>query len=257
MTEQTRHSLAGVPIIGTTPERAVEYVLGRAAQSADFGEAIHLVNAYTIALALRRPGYGSIIESSHNNFPDGRPLSLVLRVLNKSACQIRGPQLFREVINQGQNRGVRHFFLGSTPETLRRLQNEIQLRYPRAEICGAYSPPFGPMSDTDLRRQDETIRRAAPDIVWVGLGTPKQDLEVERLAAVMPGVHIAVGAAFDFTAKTIPEAPRWITALCLEWLARFLSEPRRLWKRYLLGNALFMVGLMSPRFARAVARKTP
>ena len=111
---------------------------------------------------------------------------------------------------------------------------------------GAESPPFRELSATELKEQDERIRSSGATCVWVGLGTPKQDYEVSRLAAALPVTALAVGAAFDFLAGSVPQAPRWLQRSGLEWCYRLAREPKRLAKRYLWGN---------PRFLLSVARQ--
>ena len=107
-------------------------------------------------------------------------------------------------------------------------------------IVGVESPPFRVLSADELAQQDDRVLSSGADIVWVGLGTPKQDIESERLAAALPIVAVAVGAAFDFTAGTLQEAPAWMKSVGLEWFYRLIKEPRRLWKRYVFGNLRFL-----------------
>ncbi|GAA5193163.1 hypothetical protein GCM10023346_17170 [Arthrobacter gyeryongensis] len=140
----------------------------------------------------------------------------------------------------GRNSNVKHFLLGSTNDTLRKLNEELTSRYPGIEIVGQLSPPFRDQSPSELAAQDKFISDSEAQIVWVGLGTPKQDFEVLRLANRLPVVAVAVGAAFDFVAGTKKEAPVWIRKIGFEWLFRLLSEPRRLWRRYLFGNFEFL-----------------
>ncbi|MDP9889822.1 exopolysaccharide biosynthesis WecB/TagA/CpsF family protein [Pseudarthrobacter enclensis] len=106
------------------------------------------------------------------------------------------------------------------------------------------SPPFSAMSPREYESQDRRIEDTNPDIVWVGLGTPKQDFEAQRLATAGNFFAVAVGAAFDFSAGTKKEAPRWITALGFEWLFRLAAEPKRLWRRYLIGNFVFLYSVI-------------
>ena len=109
------------------------------------------------------------------------------------------------------------------------------------------SPPFRQLTTGELKDQDSIIRGDAPDIVWVGLGTPKQDYEAQRLASESGFVAIAVGAAFDFSAGTKREAPVWMRNLAIEWVYRFMSEPQRLWRRYIIGNAVFLFAVLNRR----------
>jgi N-acetylglucosaminyldiphosphoundecaprenol N-acetyl-beta-D-mannosaminyltransferase len=112
--------------------------------------------------------------------------------------------------------------------------------YPGIEIVGTYSPPFRALSDEEFADQDRMITESGAEIVWVGLGTPKQDVECKRMAASIPVTAVAVGAAFDFTAGTLETAPAWMRKAGIEWLHRLSSEPKRLWKRYLFGNTRFL-----------------
>lgn len=211
------------------------------------GRAFHLVNAYTISLAAREPGYAELLDSSTANFPDGKPLTWWKHADMTRLQQVRGPQLFENVIDMGRPSNIRHYLLGSSPETLTLLQRELRRRFPGVAIVGAYSPPFRKLSEEELARQDAAILESGADIVWVGLGTPKQDWEVSRLASALPVVSIAVGAAFDFSAGTKKTAPELLSKLGLEWFFRFLTEPRRLWKRYLIGNVVFLRSVICHR----------
>lgn len=204
------------------------------------GVDVHLINAYSIALSSEQDSYRECLESAFCNFPDGKPLSLLTRFSDEPLSQVRGPRLFEAVLDRGRTAGLRHFLLGSTPETLNALVESIERKYPGTSIVGIESPPFRKLSAEEVIAQDLRIKQSEADIVWVGLGTPKQDFEAQRLAS--KGFNaIAVGAAFDFTAGVKKEAPAWMTAAGFEWLFRFATEPRRLWRRYLIGNIQFLI----------------
>lgn len=204
---------------------------------------VHLVNAYTISLAARDGQYADLLSKGAINLPDGKPLTVLSRLRNKTPRlhHVRGPQLFLDVFDVGRQYGIRHFLLGSSPEVLARLQDALTMRYPGCDIVGIESPPYRPLTRPELVRQDLRIGTTRPDIVWVGLGTPKQDWEARRLAASIGATAIAVGAAFDFTAGTVKEAPEWVRAIGLEWFFRLCSQPKRLWRRYLIGNVEFLM----------------
>lgn len=119
------------------------------------------------------------------------------------------------------------------------LQSELERRHPGGQVVGRYSPLFRCLTPSELESQDELIRRSGANITWVGLGTLAQDFEAQRLAQSVPEVAVAVAAAFDFVARTKKEAPNWMIRFGLEWTFRFISEPKRLWKRYLISNATF------------------
>jgi len=130
--------------------------------------------------------------------------------------------------------GYRHFLYGGAPGVPELLARRLQERYPGLRIVGTYSPPFRPLTPEEDAEVVERINRARPDIVWVGLGTPKQELWMaEHVAKLQNPVMIGVGAAFDFHAGIKRQAPRWMQKHGLEWLFRLSQEPQRLWKRYL------------------------
>ena len=212
------------------------------ALSAECPETYRLINAYNLALADVDHNYQRLLLSSGVNLPDGRPLALILRLLNRSPDfeQVRGPSLFRECLDQGRDKGLRHYFLGGTSETLGALICEAERQFPGLKVVGSASPPFRPMTPAERLSQDEHIRASGADIVWVGLGTPKQDFEAARICRQLRVTTVAVGAAFDFLARTKREAHPLLRQLGLEWVHRLATEPQRLWRRYLFGNVRFI-----------------
>ncbi|MET7312735.1 WecB/TagA/CpsF family glycosyltransferase [Streptomyces sp. NPDC005571] len=249
----------GVPITAHTPESAARHVLHLArrirearhdqpdaseAVTARQGNDVHLSNAYTLALADRDTELRSLLRSASLNLPDGQSVVWANQLLHRGtplpSTRVYGPDLFLDVFALSQNTDVRHYLLGATPQVLDGLHRELRRRFPGTRIAGTCSPPFGPLNAEELRRQAEDIRAADADVVWVGLGTPKQDHWVADLCAQLPVVAVAVGAAFDFIAGTKRQAPPWMQNNGLEWLFRLGCEPRRLWRRYLFGNARFV-----------------
>lgn len=244
-------ALAGIPLVHAAPKDAAEQLCRMAKSSKESnGLSFHLVNAYTMALAHEDLQYAELLRSSTANFPDGKPLTWWKHKNGIRLQQIRGPQLFEDVMDLGRSSDVRHYLLGSSEETLILLEASLRRRYPGVNIVGTFSPPFRKLTNEEILVQDATIAETGAEIVWVGLGTPKQDWEVGRIAAELPVLSIAVGAAFDFSAGTKPTAPEWMSKLGLEWLFRFMSEPRRLWKRYLVGNLIFLWSVISHRPAQ-------
>lgn len=235
--------LAGLPIAMTTMSEAVERVVEFAVTRGTATD-IHLVNAYTVALADSDAEYRACIGGASLNLPDGKPLAWFTCLTRSRLRQVRGPSFFEQVMAAGRAHGLRHYLLGSTPETLKKLNCELSKRFPGVQIVGLESPPFRTMDVAEVREQDARIVEKAPHIVWVGLGTPKQDFEAKRVSASCDCIAIAVGAAFDFVAGTKREAPRWMTNIGVEWVFRFASEPRRLWRRYLIGNLIFLRAMM-------------
>jgi N-acetylglucosaminyldiphosphoundecaprenol N-acetyl-beta-D-mannosaminyltransferase len=176
--------------------------------------------------------------------PDGMPLVYLSRLAGRRTARVYGPDLMAAVCKQSVQLGHAHFLYGATPDTLAKLTERLGGRYPGIRIVGSYAPPFRPLTADERSSVAAEINRCDPDIVWVGLSTPKQEMWMgefrDRLKAP---VLLGVGAAFDFHAGTLRQAPRWMQPLCLEWFFRLLMEPRRLWRRYLLNNPKFIVSV--------------
>lgn len=236
---------AGVPITAGAREAAADELIRRATTPNERGVDVHLCNAYTLALADKDSRFRAMLVEASLNFPDGKAVVWANQLRHRGrglpGNRVYGPDLFLDVFERGQGLGLRHYLLGSTPEVLAALVDNLRARFPAASIVGTESPPFRALSDAEQAEQRARIAASGAQIVWVGLGTPKQDWEAARLAAELPLVFVAVGAAFDFVAGTKRQAPRWMQEHGLEWLFRLASEPGRLWKRYLFGNVRFVV----------------
>lgn len=214
-------------------------------------EHVHFVNAYSIALADRNQAYRRIL-SDGVCFTDGVPVAWVGRrayeVTAERWPRVYGPDVMEAVLAVP---GLRHYLLGSTPETLTALTAAIERRWPDAQVVGSESPPFRALERAEQVAQDSRIETSGADLVWIGLGTPKQDLEAERIARSSGVTTLAVGAAFDFLAGTKRQAPLWMQRSGAEWAFRLATEPRRLAKRYLWGNPRFVIAVSKePGFGR-------
>lgn len=175
--------------------------------------------------------------------PDGMPMVWLGRRRGfEFTDRVYGPDLLLAVCERLQSAGFRHFFYGVNDGVPELLRDKLVKRYPGLQVVGTYSPPFRPLSDEEQTTVIDMINDADPDIVWVGLGMPKQErwmaAHVGRLKAT---VLIGVGAAFDFHAGLKKQAPKWMQRSGLEWFFRLMSEPRRLWRRYLKTNSLFLL----------------
>jgi N-acetylglucosaminyldiphosphoundecaprenol N-acetyl-beta-D-mannosaminyltransferase len=147
----------------------------------------------------------------------------------------------REVFRRAAGRPIRSYFYGDTEATLTALQSSLATDYPLHETVGLFSPPFRPLSPEEDEAIIERINAAKPDILWVGLGMPKQDIWIyERLHRLKVPVAIGVGAAFAFVAGTVPRCPEWIGRSGFEWVYRFCKEPKKLWRRDLLDGPQFL-----------------
>lgn len=227
----------GVRIDAVPLATAVDEVLGAAGP-----RSVHLCNAHTLSVAARDPDFSGLLNGGSRNFPDGAPLVWIGRSLGLSELdgRVYGPELMSRCLDRGRMVAARHYLFGSTESVLAHLVSQIDARWPGVLVVGAEAPPFGELSDTEIADAAKRMDSAGAQIVWVGLGTPKQDQVVERLVAHGAATYVAIGAAFDFIAGTKRQAPAWVGKIGLEWMFRLLTEPRRLWKRYLVGNTLFL-----------------
>jgi N-acetylglucosaminyldiphosphoundecaprenol N-acetyl-beta-D-mannosaminyltransferase len=179
--------------------------------------------------------------------PDGQPLVWALRALGHShASRVYGPDLMARYCERSATTGVRMFLYGGrTQEALIQLHDALCERYPGLRIVGGYSPPFRDLDEEEQREVAAAINASGADVVWVGTGQPKQ----EKWMAAMRGrlnapILAGVGAAFDFHAGIVPQAPSWMQRVGLEWLYRLAREPRRLWRRYARYNPRFVAGFL-------------
>ncbi len=182
------------------------------------------------------------LNSSGLTTPDGMPLVWISRLHGfRHVRRVYGPDLMLAVCERSVAKGYRHYLYGGRPGVAEALKTRLERRFPGVQIVGLESPPFEPLTPEQDREAVERINAANPDIVWVGMSTPKQDLwAAEHVGRLNAPVILAVGAAFDFVSGRKRQAPRWMRDSGLEWLFRLIQEPRRLWRRYLLYNPLFL-----------------
>src|ERR687891_561150 len=260
-----RAAARSLRLVGTRPEPYA--VLGvridplgveQAAEAFDRGHAngrariVHQCNAYNLLLASKDPTYQTVMNRGDLNLPDGWPAVWAGRRLGVPVGErVAGADLCDAVFRRGIQTGLRHFFYGGTEATLERLLEHLPRNYPGIEIAGVYAPPFRPLTPSERGRITALVNGARPDVVWVGLGTPKQDYWMDEFRDRLDaGVLVGVGAVFDFLSGTRRRAPVWMQRSGLEWAHRLASEPGRLWRRYLLGNPEFAL-----RFAGQLARE--
>ena len=245
--------ICGLPFLGLSDLAAPDALIAiaGAAGAERRGRHVHLVNAYTVSLAAEREDLRcALTDESALNLMDGTPLAWLARgrgLVGRNFRAARGPSLFRATLEAGAACGTKHFFLGGDRRTLTGLLAAVEALELPIVVAGSYGPPFRDLTSDERREMVDMIRYADPDIVWVGLGTPKQDLEGAWLATEVPTLTVAVGAAFNFVAGTKPEAPRFLRGSGLEWIYRLVCEPRRLWRRYMFGNLQFLGLILSSR----------
>jgi N-acetylglucosaminyldiphosphoundecaprenol N-acetyl-beta-D-mannosaminyltransferase len=236
-----RVEVLGLDVVAANLETAARAVVERAL-TGEGGYAC-LFNVHVAVETSRRDDVRRALTRAWAVFPDGWPIAALARAAEPAggtAQRIPGPELMPRVLERGSGRGLRHFLLGGTEDTVARLEAGLRDRFPAAEVAGAFAPPFAPTAAEVDPRAVAAVQEAHPHVVWCALGAPKQELWMELNAdALAPAVAVGVGAAFDFLAGTKERAPQWMQRGGLEWLHRLLSEPGRLGRRYAVTNTRF------------------
>ena len=229
------------------------------------GAYICLSNAHTTLLSHDLPRFRAAVEGAVLSLPDGMPLVWILRKRgHHSTEKLTGPVLMPKVVAAGTNVGIRHLLYGWTTRMTQAVADGLADKVPGAQIVGALAPPFadgqaseshsaplapawidigGPVRDVDWRVEEleEAVRRTRPHILWLGLGAPVQEEWMAMMARrLQVPLMIGVGRAFNNLAGTARQAPAFAADIGLEWFFVMLSEPRRLWRRYLIGNPRFV-----------------
>ncbi len=240
----------GAPIDVLDAEIAVQRISAWAQSSQS--RYVCICNAHSVVTTRQDPTFASAIAGADMATPDGAPVAWMLKRLGAAQqTRVSGPELMLNYCARASRNGQSLYLYGSTPATLAALQNELKRRWPALNIAGAESPPFKAPTAAEDAATVERINASGAGTVWVSLGCPKQELWMASHRGRVQAVMVGVGAAFDFHAGTISRAPPWMRENGLEWLHRLASEPRRLWKRYLLTNTVFLLGaarqLLMPR----------
>lgn len=200
-----------------------------------------ICNVHSVVSARSNREFARAIHDADLTTPDGAPIAWMLRRLGfRSQERINGPDLMLRYFASAKSPSESIFLYGGQPETLRLLEERIMRDFPALKIAGSYSPPFRRLSKTEDHEIIERINKSGANTVWVSLGCPKQEQWMADHKGRIHAVMIGVGAAFDYHAGTITRAPEWMQKNGLEWLHRLCSEPKRLWKRYLVTNTLFL-----------------
>jgi N-acetylglucosaminyldiphosphoundecaprenol N-acetyl-beta-D-mannosaminyltransferase len=211
------------------------------------GHTIAVTGMHGITEALHDPEFKKIVNSASLVVPDGYPLIVLGRRKGFSLPKrVYGPDLTAAFFERTVGKGYRHFFYGGAPGVAEELARRFRQQFPRVQVAGTHCPPFRALTAEEEQSIARQLRDARPDVVWVGLSTPKQEWWMARFRSLVEvPVFIGVGAAFDFHTGRVPRAPTWLGEHGGEWLFRLAKEPRRLWRRYLLRGPdfLYHVGL--------------
>lgn len=236
-----RVNILGVGISAINMTAAVETIAGWIAQGAS--QYVCVFPVHSVVECQKDSGLRHIANASGLTTPDGVPLVWLSRLHgHRHVSRVYGPDLMMALCAASVERGYRHFFYGSAEGVPEKLAAVFARKYPGLQVVGTYAPPFRPLASEEDEQIVEMMNASDADIVWVGLGTPKQDhWMAAHVGRIRAPVLIGVGAAFDFHTGRKKQAPRWMQRSGLEWFFRLISEPRRLWRRYLINNPLFMI----------------
>ena len=203
---------------------------------------ICVTGVHGVMEAQRDPSLRDILNRAFLCTPDGMPTVWVGRLQrHRRMRRVYGPDLMLALCRLSMRRGYRHFFYGGKPGVAEKLKHKLQGRFPGLHVVGSCTPPFHPLTDEEENQLVALVAETKPDIIWVGLSTPKQERFMARMIERLDtSLMVGVGAAFDIHAGLLPDAPAWIKSLGLQWLHRLLHDPRRLWRRYAANNPSFL-----------------
>ena len=250
---ESRH-IVGMRVDGTSYDDAAERVI----EWARTGESryVCVASVNNVMHARDDAVYRDIMNAADLVTPDGMPLVWGLRSMGVGhATRVYGPTLTPKVCALAAHEGIPVAFYGGTPEVLERLHANLLRDHPALNIVYSWPPPFRPLTEEENQRVTADIKASGARIVFVGLGTPKQEQWMDRNRGTLDAVMLGVGAAFDFIAGQKKQAPKWMQDHGLEWLFRLVTEPKRLWKRYLYSNPRF-VALFGTQLLRTKLLKT-
>ncbi len=240
MSSPARVNVLGVGVSAINMEMAVAALDGWIARREQ--QYVCITGVHGVMESQRDPALRAILCGSGLTTPDGMPLVWLSKLQGfRHVTRVYGPDLMLAMCECSPEKGYRHFLYGGDEELVEALAARLRQRYAGLQIVGAYAPPFRPLTPEEDAEIVRTINDAAPDIVWVGLSTPKQERWMaEHHRRITAPVLVGVGAAFDFNAGRKRQAPPWMQRHGLEWLFRLFQEPKRLWRRYLLNNPRFV-----------------
>lgn len=240
-------AVLGVPIDILTWDAAIDRIFAWA--DARESRAVCICNVHSVVTARSHREHAKAIAAADMVTADGAPVAWMLRKQGHvGQPRISGPDLMWNCCRRAAENRVAIFLYGGTPAVIRRLEEVLCSQFSGIEIAGSYSPPFRKLSEQEDEAVVQMINRSGAQIVWVGLGCPKQEAWMFAQRNRVQAVMIGVGAAFDFHAGAIARAPRWMQRVGLEWLHRLSQNPRRLAKRYLVGNTVFIFAALTEGF---------
>jgi N-acetylglucosaminyldiphosphoundecaprenol N-acetyl-beta-D-mannosaminyltransferase len=237
--------ILGVPLVLADYERTLDWVDASVAERRR--DYICVAAVHTVMACQEDPELRAAVRAATFTVPDGQPLVWALNALGHPLSdRVYGPELMDRACARASHSGLRFYLYGGRNQgALAELARRLRLRHPGLKIVGGHCPPFRPLTEAEEDVVAADINRSGADVVWVGIGVPKQEKWMARMRERLDApVLIGVGAAFDFHAGLVPQAPDALQRLGLEWAFRLVQEPRRLWRRYLRYNPRFVAGFL-------------
>ena len=242
--ELQTYDVLGIPISVVTPEIVAEKI--KKWSKDKVGRFICVRDVPSLMAMIEKPELVDLHQEAAMITPDGMPLALIGKLKGLPVERTSGADFMDLVCRQSPKSGLKHYFYGGKEGIAKKLTEILQEKYPNIKIVGYECPPFRPMTLKEDKAAIERIKTSGADVVWVGISSPKQDVWMRDHYKLLPQTLIGVGAAFDFHTGAVKRAPKWMQKSGLEWLHRLISEPKRLWRRYLI---------LAPRFIFLVCKE--
>ncbi len=239
-TRHARANVLGVGVHAVDLPRAVDVIESAVVERQR--SYVCVTGVHGIMEANRDPEFREILDRALLVVPDGMPTVWVGRAQGlDQISRVFGPDLMEEVCRRSVEKSFTHFLYGGKPGVAEELKHSLEQWFPNIQVVGTFTPPFRPLVADEQEELEDLMARLRPDLIWVGLSTPKQERFMSQfLSRLSSGVMIGVGAAFDIHTGGLKDAPDWIKQAGLQWLHRLWQEPSRLWKRYLVNNSCFL-----------------
>lgn len=248
-----RSNVLGVGINPLNLDSATDTIL-EASNKPGFQGYVTVTGVHGVMESQRDPELKSIHRKSFLSVPDGMPMVWVGKLNGfENISRVYGPDLMLQIISRSTHSGLKHYLFGGGDGVVEKLSRKLSEKHQNLQIAGIHTPPFRPLTNQEMQSLADEIQRLKPHLFWVGLSTPKQERFMHEFLAQYPGltkdwdhglVMLGVGAAFDFHAGLLDQAPHWMQQAGLEWLYRLYKEPKRLWRRYLYNNPLFIWNIL-------------
>lgn len=242
--------ILGIKVNPLTISESVQQIKRWISKGSTYFVSVSSVN--NVVSALKNHDLMKVQNSADMTTTDGMPLVWLLKLLGyKNIERVSGAEFMPAVLEMAEKEGFSNYFYGCTNEVLETLKVKLRKKFPELRVAGCYAPPFRELTERENRRIIDIINEKNPHLVWVGLSTPKQEIWMyENRDKLKNCVMLGVGAAFNFITGKTKRAPKWMQNAGLEWLFRLTKEPRRLWKRYLIGNATFVLFVLKELYGK-------